>query len=313
MKNILIQAINISGLGSSIWACDIISTFKMFKKNNNKLIFFNEKMDLKNSCYFNYKCKIKNNFFFKIYNVIKIYYFNNIDTLIFSLGDYPLPFIRNQILFINQANIILPRINKYSSKSFMFFIKRIYFNTFINDVQKIYVQSLHMKYSLLKSYKIIPKKIKILKPSIKQCKSKFSKKTNLNEIKILYPANHYSHKNHKIIIDLLEQKKLSNIFFYFTSTKKESKIYKKYKNLRYINYFDHQNVYKIFNKFDAIIYPSLLESYGLPLSEAKIFKIPVIAPNLPYAKEIMKDKALYFDVNSVHSLNKTIKKLLKNY
>lgn len=52
----------------------------------------------------------------------------------------------------------------------------------------------------------------------------------------------------------------------------------------------------------ALIFPSLKEGFGIPLLEAINFKLPIICSNIPTFREIMGDKALYFDPNSEDEL-----------
>jgi glycosyltransferase involved in cell wall biosynthesis len=46
---------------------------------------------------------------------------------------------------------------------------------------------------------------------------------------------------------------------------------------------------------DALFFPSLAESYGLPLVEAMVMGLPVVCADLPYAHWLCADQALYFD------------------
>jgi glycosyltransferase involved in cell wall biosynthesis len=53
---------------------------------------------------------------------------------------------------------------------------------------------------------------------------------------------------------------------------------------------------------DGILFLSKAESFGFPLVEAMFLGLPVICPNLPYAKTLCGDQGIYFDPNSVESL-----------
>lgn len=55
---------------------------------------------------------------------------------------------------------------------------------------------------------------------------------------------------------------------------------------------------------DAVVFPSLLETWGLPLTEAVQFALPVIVADLPYASETLGsyDKVLYFKPADAHGL-----------
>ena len=310
MKKIKVQAINVSGLGSVNWVKNFLFFYKNFFQKNFTEFYLNEKILFNNNKKLFNINKVGNNFFFKIYSYFKIIFTTNKNFFLISLSDLPVPFIKNQILFINQANLIDPKINKYASSSFMFMIKRLYLKIFIKKLKKIFVQSYHMKVSLIKSYKIKPKLLHVLKIPIQKTKIKFIKrKTKIT--KLLYPANHYLYKNHKIIIRALSEYPIKNLLVYFTATKSEFNQYKKIKFVKRINYYNHKNTYNVYNKFDGLIYPSKIESLGLPLIEAMHFGMPALCANLPYAREIFGDKTLYFNENSSYSVKQSILKFLR--
>lgn len=60
---------------------------------------------------------------------------------------------------------------------------------------------------------------------------------------------------------------------------------------------------------DALVFPSLQESYGLPLVEAMFLGLPVLAANLPYAHALCGDGAIYFDPNDPGALVAAIQTL----
>jgi hypothetical protein len=310
LKKITVQAINVSGLGSVNWVKNFIFFSKNIFQENYTDFYLNEKIIL------NYNKKlfkinnVTNNFFFKIYNYLKILFTIKKNSCLISLSDLPIPFIKNQILFINQANLISPKINKYASRSFIFKIKRLYLRIFIKRLKKILVQSHHMKKSLLKSYKIKKNFIYVLKIPIDKPKMNFIEKKK-KITKLLYPSNHYLYKNHNIIIKALSEYPIENLLVYFTASVSEFHKYKNLKFIKRINYYSYKNTYNVYNKFDGLIYPSKTESLGLPLVEALNFKMPVLCSNLPYAKEIFgKKNTFYFNENSARSLNKCILKFL---
>ena len=310
MKKITVQAINVSGLGSVNWVKSFIFFSKNIFQGKYTDFYLNEKIKLNYNKKLFHINNVKNNFFFKIYNYLKIVFTIKKNSCLISLSDLPIPLIKNQILFVNQANLISPQINKYASRSFIFKIKRLYLRIFIKKLKKILVQSLHMKKSLVKSYKIKPNLIYVLKIPIDKPKIDFIKKKK-KITKLLYPSNHYLYKNHNIIIKALSEYPIENLLVYFTATASEFYKYKNLKFIKRINYYSYKNTYSIYNKFDALIYPSKIESLGLPLVEALNFKMPVLCSNLSYAKEIFgENSTMYFNENSARSLNKCILKFL---
>lgn len=310
MKKIIIQAINVSGLGSVNWVQNFLYSYKNHFSNNISEFYLNEKIILNDNHDYKIIKKINNNFFYKLYFYLKIILTINKDTCLFSLSDLPVPFVKNQILFVNQANLISPVINKYSSKSIIFIIKRLYFRIFIQKLNRIFVQSVHMKKCLIKTYRIQSNYINILNIPIQPTKERYTKKKE-SIIRLLYPANHYSYKNHKIITDMLSDNSIKNLLIYFTATISEFQKFKNFKSIRRIDYYSYKNTYKIYNKFDGLIYPSRIESLGLPLQEALNFKIPILCSDLPYSRELLKEYGYYFDQESKTSLRNTILYFMK--
>jgi glycosyltransferase involved in cell wall biosynthesis len=310
LKKIIIQAINVSGLGSVNWVQNFLYSYKNHFSNNISEFYLNEKIILNDNHDYKIIKKTNNNFFYKLYFYLKIILTINKDTCLFSLGDLPVPFVKNQILFVNQANLISPVINKYSSKSIIFIIKRLYFRIFIQKLNRIFVQSVHMKKCLIKTYRIQSNYINILNIPIQPTKERYTKKKE-NIIRLLYPANHYSYKNHKIITDMLSDNSIKNLLIYFTATISEFQKFKNFKSIRRIDYYSYKNTYKIYNKFDGLIYPSRIESLGLPLQEALNFKIPILCSDLPYSRELLKEYGYYFNQESKTSLRNTILYFMK--
>ena len=216
-----------------------------------------------------------------------------------------MPFIKNQIVFVNQANLIQPKLYKSSSSSIIFILKRFYFKTFLKNTKKLIVQTNFMKKYLSKSYDYDKKKIYIHNNFNFSPKEKFSLNTNHKITKLLYPANHYPHKNHQLLIKLFRQNHIKDIVIYVTATKDEFKRFDK-KNFIRMNYFDNKKVFKIYSKFDAIIFPSLIESLGLPILEARAINMPVICSNLPFLRESLGKKGIYFNPQSSKSLHNAI-------
>lgn len=59
-------------------------------------------------------------------------------------------------------------------------------------------------------------------------------------------------------------------------------------------------VFNIYKEINCLLFPSKLETWGLPLSEFKIYNKPIIAADLPYAKETLGDyrKVCFFNPDS---------------
>lgn len=63
---------------------------------------------------------------------------------------------------------------------------------------------------------------------------------------------------------------------------------------------------------DLMVFPSLTESFGLPLAEAMAAGCPIVAADLPYAHDVGGEAAAYFDPHDPVSLADCVVSLLKD-
>lgn len=84
------------------------------------------------------------------------------------------------------------------------------------------------------------------------------------------------------------------------------------KNIRAINlgYVPHDEVFELYNCSGALIFPSLLESFGLPLVEASVQELPVVASERDYVRDVCEPVET-FDPESAESIAQAIKRFLK--
>lgn len=75
---------------------------------------------------------------------------------------------------------------------------------------------------------------------------------------------------------------------------------------------DKREIGAIYNEIDIFLFPSLVESFGMPMVEAISIGLPVIAADTPVNREILGSKALLFEPNNSSQLCELIHKLLKN-
>jgi glycosyltransferase involved in cell wall biosynthesis len=124
---------------------------------------------------------------------------------------------------------------------------------------------------------------------------------------LFYPASFYPHKNHQFILDYISSYNDVNNYiksFIFTT-----------KNIFNNSLIDELGIltpeqcYEKYKSSDALIFPSLMESYGLPLIEAMYMKLPIIVSDLDYAKWLCEDQAIYFNPTDIVSLYNAIKEL----
>jgi glycosyltransferase involved in cell wall biosynthesis len=71
----------------------------------------------------------------------------------------------------------------------------------------------------------------------------------------------------------------------------------------------HQEVLALYKKSGAAIFPSTLESFGLPLIEARQAGLPVLASELDYVRDVL-DPEQTFDPESALSIARAVKRFM---
>ncbi len=128
-----------------------------------------------------------------------------------------------------------------------------------------------------------------------------------DEYSFFYPSFPRVFKNFEIIceaVEILIKRGISNFKVVLTLDGTENKyskfIYEKYSdidNIEFVGLLDREKVFDNYKKSDCLIFPSKLESWGLPITEYKTFGKPIIISNVDYAIETIGeyDLVCFFD------------------
>ena len=144
-------------------------------------------------------------------------------------------------------------------------------------------------------------------------------KTRKNNMKIvknsfLYPAFPRIFKNFEVVckaVKILEEKNVTDFIVYLTVDGSENlysqKLFKKYKNLKNIKFLGllkRKKLMKYYESSKNIIFPSKLETWGLPISEAKIFGKNILLADLEYAHETLGnyENVMFFEPDDAKKL-----------
>lgn len=167
----------------------------------------------------------------------------------------------------------------------------------IKKADKVIIQTKWMKDACLKNIQTDSNKFEIQQPDIKIKVEKYYNSTNISNIEFFYPANGMDYKNHKVIVmavrELIKQE-IKNFNVIFTlrgdETKYIEKIYdfvqKEKLPIHFIGKITMDEVYEYYSR-SILVFPSFIESFGLPLLEAKMHQAPILAADCPFAHEIL--------------------------
>ncbi len=84
-------------------------------------------------------------------------------------------------------------------------------------------------------------------------------------------------------------------------------------NIKWLGLVKRDEMMKKYAESDYLIFPSVLETWGLPITEYEAFKKPMLVADLPYAHETVGnyDKVAFFDPYAEKELAEAIKGILK--
>lgn len=313
-KHTQIHATNINGLGAS----QVVISFLKAAGNINKLQ--NANVFLTNRGLF-YSVKAKKVIFFRrilpnsLSRLIECFFstifFENIPTIV--LGDIPLRGLRNQVVLVHQSNLVYPSVNNFSSNSFKFKINRLLFSLNHQFAKKIVVQTVAMAEELIQSYPSIRDKVVVIPQPYPNWldRSKKLPRTNVSKLHLFYPAAFYPHKKHDFLLNINDyciKKSIKCIDFEVWLTLEDDDFIP-YRNISFVKNLGRLNSVQMneyYQKADALLFLSCMESYGLPLIEALTINLPIIVADFRYARWVCEDSVYYFKPYSEKSLLEAI-------
>lgn len=167
----------------------------------------------------------------------------------------------------------------------------------IKRVDKVIVQTEWIKEACISKTNVSPSKIVVIPPEVSiNVDAKYHENSDHT---FFYPASGELYKNHEIIVKaskILIRNGITDFNVVFTLKGNESKhIEQLYEYsvenklpINYIGSISVQDVYEYYSK-TILVFPSYIETFGLPLLEAKVHETPVIASDCPFSHEILDD------------------------
>lgn len=206
---------------------------------------------------------------------------------------------------------------KYSYKEYLFsqFYKYLYrINIKKNDA--VIVQQNWLKKAFMGLYNLEDKKIIVAKPFENPSPEvEISLRPDNNSITtFFYPSLPRTFKNFEIICEaskLLLQKGVNSFKVVLTIDGSENrytrdilKVYGNIKQIKFAGLMSKEKVSEMYVKSSCLIFPSKLETWGLPISEFIPFNKPMIVADLPYAYETAMGakQTAFFNTESAEDL-----------
>lgn len=229
-------------------------------------------------------------------------------------------YCHNSIIFYDMK--IKDMINEFKMFMFSRFYKYIYKinikkNNFV-VVQQDWIRKRFKKIFKIKNVVVAHPNV-VIDDSNNNCKN-----TKIVKNSFLYPSFPRIFKNFEVIckaVEILENKNIENFKVYLTIDGNENiyskEIVEKYGRLKCIEFIGLQtreNLMKYYSKIETVIFPSKLETWGLPISEAKAFGKNIILADLEYAHETLGtyEKVMFFGPDAAEKLAEKMKMLIND-
>lgn len=195
-----------------------------------------------------------------------------------------------------------------SNERKLFFYKNVYpyfVKTSLYKNTQVVVQIPFIKRAFIKCYRHQEDNVHVLFPDIEKTEVEAITPFpfDMQSMHLIYPATSNSYKNHIVLCRALGEVKRRNpivsdkIRLHFTLSKNDCPDYimqeicsqKINSNICFEGVIPHDTLLQMYKSADALLFPSTIETLGLPLLEAASFGLPIGASDLDYAHEVMAD------------------------
>lgn len=185
----------------------------------------------------------------------------------------------------------------------------------IREADKIIVQTKWIRDAAIDKANVKKEKFILKQPKLNVEVKKLYSLDKESEKLFFYPSSGLIYKNHIVIINackILKQKEVSNFKVIFTLNGDENKHIKTLKQIvidedlpiEFVGSLDIETVYEYYSK-SILIFPSYIETFGLPMLEAKMHKSPILASDCAFSHEILDgyDKVDFFNPFDANELS----------
>ncbi|OFZ29736.1 MAG: hypothetical protein A2622_10985 [Bdellovibrionales bacterium RIFCSPHIGHO2_01_FULL_40_29] len=256
--------------------------------------------------------------FRRIFAEFKLCRSSKTDDQIICFGNLPLLFPCRGKSYLFFQNMVLLKKNAYLKfpwkEKLKHQIERFWLHLGISAVEKVLVQSETVRQEFLCEFPFA--KVSVVPfveelPPIPKIESK--------EFDFVYVSSGDPHKNHKRLFEAWQILASQNIFPSLVVTVNDChpQVLEQVRVLQTQNIklhnkpgLSHSQVLSLYGHAKALIFPSLTESFGLPLIEADHAGIPIVASELDYVRECVTP-AESFDPNSAKSIARAVKRFMK--
>lgn len=230
------------------------------------------------------------------------------------LGDLPLRCRAPQTVFLQQSNLLKPLRANWSPSRLKYALGRAIFKLNLNRVRTFIVQTDVMRNALERSYPQVAGRVHVIAQPVPTwlLQSGLKRQARVRApgqaLDLIYPAAGYPHKNHTLLSRLEASSgwPVEQLVLTLDAAAHPAP------GLSWVQcrgFLSPQEMIAEYSRVDALLFLSKEESYGFPLVEAMFVGLPIVCPDLPYARTLCGDQAIYFQPDLPDSLLKALNTL----
>ncbi|MDD3412657.1 MAG: glycosyltransferase [Lachnospiraceae bacterium] len=172
----------------------------------------------------------------------------------------------------------------------------------VKKADRVIVQTAWMKEAVIRKTLIAPDKIENILPNIPDLSS-YKKEGEHNPKQFFFPSGEILYKNHECILKasrLLNQRGITDYKVFFTLKSLEDVTKRVYEdnhdNIHWMGRISREEVFSFYNT-STLIFPSYIETFGVPLAEARQMNTLILASDCPFCHEVLDgyENAYFFN------------------
>lgn len=212
-------------------------------------------------------------------------YFSLQNTATIGLNAEQIVYLHQSLPYQKEKNFSFFKKNEWKLAIYQKLIGRLYDYLFKKTKAEIVVQTEWMKKAMNER---VSNKVVVVPPRINVPDELPNKKRENEKVTFFYPASEVLYKNHDVIYEAVNQMVESGYTNFQVVLTIPSKNVTHSDIYRFIGQVSREKVFEYYTN-SILLFPSYIETYGLPLKEATLFNTPIIASKTAFSIEILKD------------------------